>query len=396
MIQNQPQKVNNKAIKNKAKKNRRKKETKQIVKGMQNMNFSKNNKKNKKSRGSVKQMLSLATEYQHSYARSLITPEFGRGSKIPSIFPQPTTSTHKHLTIPFTASSNGKAAILWNPYFLVDQSTNYSWLAINNSTALTLTSTEVTTGYSPIAMNFGVPANIAQTYRLVSASIRIDPQMSLQTAQGSIGGGIIQYTGQAGTGFVPATGGSFLLGGVGTVSSNIDNSLFFAKANVTALESIRHIYFPFDPSYEMYVPMNVSHSGLEGGNSTTQASNDFFFAYYITGAPANANFNIEIYVNFEIIPSVIGEAYLPMESYVGEENSSTIIKALSGNEGLVTQIGNNISTQLESLDKKDFPRKTKQPYGLTNNTTGGLVSDVTGFLMDHGPQLCCLASSLLI
>jgi len=89
MIQNQPQKVNNKAIKNKAKKNRRKKETKQIVKGMQNMNFSKNNKKNKKSRGSVKQMLSLATEYQHSYARSLITPSLVGGQKYHPFFPSP-------------------------------------------------------------------------------------------------------------------------------------------------------------------------------------------------------------------------------------------------------------------------------------------------------------------
>lgn len=292
---------------------------------------------------SGKELMRRAAAYQHSYARSVVLPEFGSGSKIPSIFPQPTSSSHKHLTIPFTVSANGKAVIAWNPFFLAEAAATKTWLGINNSAGLNLNTVENVTGYTMTATNFGFPNNVVGSYRLVSASISVVPQMSIQTAQGTIAGGIANYDLQNNDGYNNGTA-AFLFGGDLTVAANVDNLLYFKRANVTALESLRHIYFPLDPSYENYVPINKSHGNNSWGT-------DFFFAYYITGAPNGAAFNLDLYANYEWIPTPIAQSYMPMTSYEGTEDSSTIIKSLAGNSELVAQSGPSLDKEMAELDK---------------------------------------------
>jgi hypothetical protein len=323
-----------------------------------------------------------AAAYQHSYARSIVVPEFARGSKLPSVFPQPTTSIHKHITIPFTASASGKAAIIWNPFFLSDTTNARSYLAINNSATLTLTSVEATTGYAIQSTIFGIPINTMQSYRLVSASITITPEMSLQTAQGTIGGGIANYNNQNNNGFANGGANWFAFAGDLTIAANVDNLLYFNKANVTALESIRHIYFPFDPSFEDYQPMNLAHNNDSG--------TDFFFAYYVTGAPAAANFNIELYMNYECIPHPVVQAYLPMDTYEGGENSNTIIKSLSKQEVLLSQVDSNIPKVLNELDQYErqgnYTTQKSDRDGipqLDKESESGWLNRSVSFIGDH-------------
>lgn len=285
-----------------------------------------------------------AAAYQHSYARAIVVPEHARNAKIPAIFPQPTSSIHKHLTVPITTNASGKAAIIWNPFFLHDNSVTTSWLLVNNAAGLNLNTPEVTTGYTVQAFNCGIPADTIQSYRLVSAAITIIPQMSRIDAKGKIAGGIVNYDHQNASGFTSGTN-QFPFAGELTVASNIDNLLYFNTANVTDLQSIRHIYFPFDPTYESYTPLNKSHADI--------APTDFFFAYYITGAPANANFNLEIYYNMETIPTPYAQSYMSMENYAGNENSNTIIKSLAGDSILTSQAGDNIPSLLSALDEME-------------------------------------------
>jgi len=334
----------NKQTRNPAKKNKQKRKFKPSGnKKLLNRLNALNIRTPKKMMGvpNLKSFMNTVTSYQHSYARAVVIPEYAKGAKIPSIFPQPTASLHKHITVPIVTNASGKAAILWNPFFLSDTSYNRTQLLLDNAVGLDLINSELVSGYTAIKTDFGIPINIINTYRLVSASMTIVPQMSIQTAQGSIGGGVYQIGSDlSAAGYVAASTGIFVLPQM-TVAANIDNLLYFKKANLTALESIRHIYFPLDPSYEIYVKGNSSH----GINDPT----DFVFAYYITGAPASANFNLELYVNYEYIPNVYAQSFIPMDTYSGNEKPENIVQALSQNEVLTSQAATNINNQLNDI-----------------------------------------------
>jgi len=289
--------------------------------------------------------------WQSSYTRAIVIPEAARNSKIPSIFPQPTYSIHKHITIPISTSVNGKAVIAWNPYYLHDTSASYSTFYVNNSSNLNLTSIEAITGYKAVGINYGIPANIVSSYRLVSASIQIVPQMSVTNAQGTIAGGICTYIGQDTRGNLDNTT-SYLFAGDLTVASNVDNLLYFHKASVTELQSLRHIYFPLDPSYETYVPINYTH-GVLGETSTTSSGSDFYFAYYITGTQASASFNVELYINFECLPTALAQSYIPISTYSGTEDQTKVIKSLSNDEKLVAQAASNIDEIINQFDDNE-------------------------------------------
>jgi len=375
--------MQNKTTTTNIKKNIPKKKMKKLTKDINNLSL-KNSKMQRYSKLSRRQLLNKYQSFQMSYARSIVLPEYAREAKIPSIFPQPTASIHKHLTIPFNVSTNGKAVIAWQPYFLQNSTSNYSSLYINNSTTLTLTSPEVTTGYTPINTQFGIPVDTFSNYRLVSAACRIDPQMSLQTASGSIAGGIAVYANQYGS--HPIGTNVFLFAGDLTLSSNIDNLLYFNKSNITAQQSMRHIYFPLDPSFEMYTPIGYPHGQ---DSSVGSANTDFYFVYYITGAPANSSFNLELYLNFECIPTPYAEGYISMAPYSGNEDSSKIIKSVTTKPELITQSANNMNNVLQ-MEEHDFNNISSE------NSLYTFAKSAGSFLLDHSADIGSFLGGILL
>jgi len=293
---------------------------------------------------------------------------------------------HKHMTIPITVNASGKAAIVWQPYYLQETTAPaYCSFYVNNSTTLTLTTPETVGGYTPIITNFGLPANIYSSYRLVSASIKIDPQMSLQTAQGSIGGGIAVYANQAG--FSSHGSPAFLFSGDLTVASNVDNLLYFNKANITEQQSIRHIFIPLDPSYEIYTPINYPH-GFSA--SAIEVNTEFYFAYYITGAPASSSFNVELYANFECMPTPVAEGFVALASYQGGEDSTKIIKSITSHPTVITQSSPSI-TQLLLEEDNDF----SQPQKFNSSHEKSFMNDMSAFISDNGSSLMGLAKTVM-
>jgi hypothetical protein len=301
--------------------------------------------------------------YFDSYARALLFPELCRNAKIPSIFPQETTSIHKHWTIPLTCTSGGQMALTFNPFSFSDTSAALTTLYQDASATLSLTAADTVGGSTGIAMSTGTPINTFANYRLVSCSVILTPQVSLQNAQGTIGSGI--YFGQVfaagATGSVTHYAGDQL-----TVSSNIDNLVYYNEANITALQSVRMIYFPADPSYEMYIQVNNSHGQIYG--------TDFVFAFYVNGASASAKFNLEIFSNYEMQPFVTTEQYMPTSAYRGNEDSTKVVKSVTSAPAHISQIGSNILGEIESLDEG----------GNANNS---MFQQGVNFLSNHSSQI---------
>jgi hypothetical protein len=264
--------------------------------------------------------------------------------------------------------------IAWNPYYLNEAGNTQSCLAINNSSTLTLTAIENTNGYAVIATPFNMGVGVYGNYRLVSASIQVIPQTSLQTASGKIAGGIVMSPN-----FPPQTvaaSGFFFASGAYTVSSNLDNALYYEDANITMQESIRHIYFPFDNTFEQYTGINSSHDATEGGE------NDFCFVYYITGTAASASFNLELYCNFEAIPTITGLGYIQTTLCKCIERDTEVVKTIAENPQIVSQASANVNEHIMKYESENWL-----------NRTFDYIMDHTDDVMNIGSKILNLASS---
>jgi len=323
-----------------------------------------------------------------SYAKALVVPERARNAKIPGLFPVPTNSLNKMVTVPFVVSASGvngvglnsgKAAIVFNPFFCNDSSSLTSWLLINNSSNLTLTTAENTTGYGAYNTSVPIPAGTFNAYRLVSCSFVIKPQMSLQTAQGTIAGGIMTQAGQLTGGYTYGTSGNFVFAGAYTISTNIDNAMYYHKANITELQCTRAVYFPFDPSFENFIPFNVTHS-----STNTQNADEFYFVYYITGAPSGASFNIEITYNYEFEPNVGNYTADIATSYSGNEIVQNVTRSLAKNVDLVQQTGTEVDN-IAAMEDCDFKE----------SKNGSFFDGAMSFLGSHMGDIGSISSLLL-
>jgi hypothetical protein len=325
-----------------------------------------------------------------SYAYALCLPERTNNAKIPGLYPIPTVSYHKTVNIPFVVSSagvnplagtnSGKAVIAVNPYFLTETGVNYSTVLINNSSNLTLIANENVTGYGSYATNWGITAGLFQAYRLVSFSIVIEPQMSIQIASGRIAGGIMSITGQAGGGFASGTTSGTFFFPSSTIAANVDNAMYYHEANLTALESIRCTYFPIDPSFLEFIPLNQTH----GSNGGINPSDDFYFMYYISGAPAGASFNLRLTANFELEPSLITFSSDIATAYKGDEVALNVVSSLAKNPELIQQSEVNIDRIVANEDDLFVEHNDGSFYdavsSFVSNHSGSLL-DITKFAL---------------
>jgi len=339
----------------------------------------------------TKNMFKQYAAINTSYAKALVVPERATDAKIPGLYPIPTVSYHKRITVPMTVSAagsnpitgvnSGNAAIIFNPFFVVDGTSTNSWLLLNNSSNLTLLTPEVTYGYTSLPINFGIPAGTFSAYRLVSCSFSIVPQMSLQTAQGTIAGGIMTQTGQITNGY-SSTGNSPFSGNF-TVASNIDNALYYHRANITALEGTRAIYFPFDPSFENFTPINVTH-GATNSNQPGAGGDDFYFVYYITGAQSGARFNLEISYNIEFEPNVGNYTADISDSYSGNEVVQNVTRSLAKNKELIQQVSPN-TDMLAAMEDCDF----------NENNSGTFFDNALSFIGDHSGEIMNISKAVI-
>ena len=278
---------------------------------------------------------------QYDYLKNLLYPEKCKGVKIPTPIPVPSCSFQLHNCLTLSTNSSGNLGILFNPFFLynnniqnkqfstnnVTESVNLTYLStlyVNNNDTLRGSASDV--NWDPISIGQMLPP-VYDQYRLVSASVVVKYIGRLDIASGVIGGAIVfDELDGIGGGFVlqtqtgQATGTSIPtnISKYGNFDLAMDS--FYHQENL-CLEGIRELYFPIDNSFEEYVRMT------DGANITLEEvsnriyfksdqdyiKNGFNWMIYVLGAPANsACFKLDVYLNFECLPSASFLNYIPI------------------------------------------------------------------------------------
>ena len=163
----------------------------------------------------------------------------------------------------------------------------------------------------------------------------------LDIVSGVIGGAII-YNDD------PTIGAHFNQAGIETNSVNVSLAKFgnfdlamdsFYHQEYMVLDGLRQLYFPLDNSYEEYTRLagtnNTAFRVLEDGRLLAQIGDDNIFRsgfnqfVYVLGAPpSSACFKVDIYCNFECLPSSEFLNYMPtstcLYSISNQEKKETI------------------------------------------------------------------------
>jgi hypothetical protein len=364
---------------------------------------------------------------EYSYLNNLLHPEKCKGVKIPSPIPVPSCSFQLHNCITARTNSIGNLAIMFNPFFLgkvpdssdkipagqirvenvdglYNYSAGYSFLTsffINNDDSLT--GNAPNENWSNVNIGQLIPA-VYDQYRLVSASIVVKYIGRLDNTSGVIGGSVVfdestQLGGRFFEEYQVNEGGEYhkdvhniipeFLHKYGNFDLAMD--AFYHQENL-CLQGMRCLYFPVDPSYEDYTRlMNANLIQLSGkyGNLTSYRAissedylkNGFNNFIYVMGAPANTScFKIDIYCNFECLPSSSFLNYLPLSmstDFISGEQKRRAALAVQQ-----TPIG-----KAEDEDKNAPPPGGESP---------GILQTLKKKFMDGLPNIVKSAGNLLI
>jgi hypothetical protein len=319
---------------------------------------------------SAESITSMRKNLLSNYRRSLLVPEFATDAKVPARIALPTNSSHVKSTIKFQTNAQGNAAVLVNPWFLAETNVNRTWVLINNSPALDLNGTGAAAFTAiPNSLNQKMTPAAASAYRLVSASIHIYPEMSINTAQGYIAGGIVTRATQTEF-YTNGTTAISVFNNNAAIASAIDQAMYYEKAQIGSQSGIRAIYVPFDPTFEMFLGLN------NGRESAMPTCDSFYWNYYITGTQATANMVMEIYYNFELEPAAGGILSIMTTKHTVPEKAEDALDMLAQNPSLMTQSATDLLTVAAKIDN-----------ALINNKPLSLLDKTINFAANHSSEI---------
>ena len=320
-------------------------------------------------------LLKYNTKSEYNYLNNLLFPEKCKNVKIPSPIPVPSCSFQLHNCVTLTPNAQGNIAILFNPYYLVNENfimsqnsangsvngaitANGGYIGNDSSIATdgqyyfspcmtssllvnndpTLNGTESNNHFIPININQVIP-DVYDQYRLVSASLVIKYIGRLDIVSGVIGGAIVFDEQPSFTGAIRGISGD----GTSKVLEQLETAIpgytdtstyakygnfdlamdsFYHQEN-NCLEGIRMLYFPIDNSYEEYCKLigidsinniavnNVSSLTTEINLDPDNFKSGFKFFIYTLGAPNNTCLKLDIYCNYECLPNAKFLNYMP-------------------------------------------------------------------------------------
>lgn len=237
----------------------------------------------------VEAIENLKKTSDHDYLKSLVRPEFARGSKIPTNIPVPSSSFQLKQSFSIKTNSLGNACIILNPYYLSSGSGN-STVFVNTDETLDGASTN--NNFVAIDVGQEIPA-VYNQYRLVSGSVVARYIGRLDIAQGLIGGAILFDQS-----IIPTPIGDPNPNIAKYGEFNLSQDAYYWSENFT-LEGMRELYFPLDTTYEQYQTLNTSKNGFGQ------------VIYVLGGPPSQTIFKVDLYFNMECLPDVSFLNYIP-------------------------------------------------------------------------------------
>ena len=291
-------------------------------------------------------LLKYNTKSEYNYLNYLLYPEKCKNVRIPSPIPVPSCSFQLHNCITLSTNASGNLAFSFNPFFLANQNNLNNWgekiinwystLWVNNDD--TLTGNERNDNFWPVNIGQTIP-NVYDQYRLVSASMVVKYIGRLDIVSGVIGGAIV-YNDD------PTIGAHF---SQGTNTTNVYMAKYgnfdlamdsFYHQEYMVLDGLRQLYFPLDNSFEEYTKLigtsQTSFYTLEqtGRIYAQVPDHDIFksgfnqFVYVLGAPPSSSCFKVDIYCNFECLPSSEFLNYMPtstcLYSISNQEKKETI------------------------------------------------------------------------
>lgn len=294
----------------------------------------------------------INAENEYDYLNSLLHPEKCKGVKIPSPIPVPSCAFQLHNTVTLSTNASGNLVVLFNPFFLYNDTLNGSEYAYNdeggtytvnfgssfyynNSSALD-GRTPINTGWTIANLGQGIP-NVYNQYRLVSASVVVRYIGRMDITSGVIGGAIVYDES-----ILPSLSAGIDV--IGTPNSSLQKYANFDLAmdsfyhqETNCIKGLREIYFPLDNTYEEYSKMIGSVNEMTNkpyGAYTFYptfsglSKSGFQQMIYVLGAPSNTScFKVDVYCNFETLPNASFLNYMPVN--VSQYNVSPEVKKQS-------------------------------------------------------------------
>jgi len=244
-----------------------------------------------KQKDNIAQKSTLISSVCTPYLESLLYPEVSTQAKIPGMADQ-TVSLHRKVTVMSNANALGAFGLIAQPTFLSDAATNTSCISVNNQP--TYDGFTAGTGGNAVRLScpFNIPANTVSTYRLVSFSVVVTPQLSNLNLQGTLHGALIKTDGD-----VPGVvGGNSSITGLAV--PNISSAPTYCEANVNTGNGLRIVWCPNDIHLLQFKAINTNWQTNE------HTLNEFVPMIVGVGLPANAPMRIDLFFNFEVTPYI--------------------------------------------------------------------------------------------
>jgi len=247
-------------------------------------------------------------QYANLYRETLLRPEYAQGARAPGTYGQSTATLHRHLTVPISTNASGQCGFAFVPQALIDNSTNFSvFYASGFNTGNTgiaagvYTTNNSATTFIQIPVSYSVSGSTVQSWRLVSASMQVRPATNLLNNSGQIYLGTASISGLIPTANNVAAYSSPSLSAA-IIPNAIENLPYNCLAHINANEYARAVWVPSVPDdFNMY-PMNGS-VGTIDPDMPALVFVGSIIGTTVNGTPAATPFNVEIYLNYELMPT---------------------------------------------------------------------------------------------
>lgn len=245
----------------------------------------------------AKKLYKFHMETHNMYLMSMLDPWNSLDGKIPNEVPIPTSSFKIRSTLNLTTNALGCVAWAWQPFFLGNVGAGA--VGVNNNA--TLNGGAANNNFVISDMGQGMPAALYQTYRSVSAAMRVSIVSSVNNSSGFVTLGQDYLSNQ-------------IFGGVGNLSvncatyglfSNVENLYYHTTMSATPGAQTEIRYYPKDESFYIY-------QAIGGGVGLNLVG-------YASGLPASSSaIKLDFVLNIEGLINPAYTDYIPSTVYTGE------------------------------------------------------------------------------